>query len=180
MEFSRQEYWRGFATSFSRGSSRHRDRIRVSYTAGKPFTQWATHMARCSMLPAEGAGDTAGQGSSWGRRVAHQASRAPSSGRLLQCRAVNSTQRLPPPSTLSAGQLPLTERIQGDPWHPGRGRILACFTSMAPQHFSAIWWTMTMPSRKQSLNLSPVGGPRCGGLLGGLPQPEGKELTGWL
>ena len=64
------------AISFSRGSSRHRDWIRVSYTAGKPFTQWATHMARCSMLPAEGAGDTAGQGSSWGRRVAHQASRA--------------------------------------------------------------------------------------------------------
>ena len=38
MGFSRQEYWSGVAMSFSRGSSRPRDRTQVSCTAGRLFT----------------------------------------------------------------------------------------------------------------------------------------------
>ena len=40
MGFSRQEYW--VAISFSRGSSRPRDRTRVSRIVGRLFTIWAT------------------------------------------------------------------------------------------------------------------------------------------
>ena len=45
MEFSRQEYWSGFAIPFSRGSSRPRDRTHVSCIAGRFFTDWATREA---------------------------------------------------------------------------------------------------------------------------------------
>ena len=37
MEFSRQEYWNGFAISFSRASSQARDQTRVSHIAGRCF-----------------------------------------------------------------------------------------------------------------------------------------------
>ena len=50
MEFSRQEYWSGI--SFSRGSSRPRDRTWVSRIAGRCFTIWATgkpHFPKCSI-----------------------------------------------------------------------------------------------------------------------------------
>ena len=42
MGFSRQEYWSGFAISFSRGSSQPRDRTQVSCIVGRCFTVWAT------------------------------------------------------------------------------------------------------------------------------------------
>ena len=42
MGFSRQEYWSGFAISFSRGSSQPRDWIQLSHIAGRLFTVWAT------------------------------------------------------------------------------------------------------------------------------------------
>ena len=42
MRFSRQAYWSGLAISSSRGSSQPRDRTRVSCTAGRFFTDWAT------------------------------------------------------------------------------------------------------------------------------------------
>ena len=42
MRFSRQEYWSGLPFSFSRGSSRPRDRTCVSCIAGRFFTVWAT------------------------------------------------------------------------------------------------------------------------------------------
>ena len=45
MEFSRQEYWKWVAISFSRGSSRPRDRTQVSLIAGRRFTIWATREA---------------------------------------------------------------------------------------------------------------------------------------
>ena len=45
MGFSRQEYWSGFAISFSRGSSRPRDRTRVSHIGGRRFNLWATREA---------------------------------------------------------------------------------------------------------------------------------------
>ena len=45
MEFSRQEYWRGVATPFYRGSSQSRDQTWVSYIAGRLFTVWATRVA---------------------------------------------------------------------------------------------------------------------------------------
>ena len=37
-EFSRQQYWSGFAVSSSRGSSRPRDQTHVSHSAGRFFT----------------------------------------------------------------------------------------------------------------------------------------------
>ena len=42
MGFSRQEYWSGFAISFSRGSSRPRNRTWVSRAPGRRFNLWAT------------------------------------------------------------------------------------------------------------------------------------------
>ena len=39
---SRQEYWSGFAISYSRGSSQPMDQIQVSLIAGRFFTVWAT------------------------------------------------------------------------------------------------------------------------------------------
>ena len=44
MGFSRQEYWNGFAISFSRGSSQPREWTQVSCIVGKRFTVtvWAT------------------------------------------------------------------------------------------------------------------------------------------
>ena len=45
IEFSRQEYWSGVAIAFSRGTSRPRDRSRVSHIASRRFTQWATREA---------------------------------------------------------------------------------------------------------------------------------------
>ena len=42
MEFSRQEYWSGFAIFFSRGSSWPRDPTWVSWIVGRFFTIWAT------------------------------------------------------------------------------------------------------------------------------------------
>ena len=38
MGFSRQEYWSGLTISFSRGSSRPRDRTQVSCIVGRRFT----------------------------------------------------------------------------------------------------------------------------------------------
>ena len=46
MGFSRQEYWWGVAISFSRGSSRPRNRTQVSCTAGKFFTNWTVREAQ--------------------------------------------------------------------------------------------------------------------------------------
>ena len=40
--FSRQEHWSGFATSFSKGSSRPKDRTPIFCTAGRFLTVWAT------------------------------------------------------------------------------------------------------------------------------------------
>ena len=48
MGFSRQEYWRGVAISFSRGSSQPRDRSRVSRIVGRRFTVWATREVKKS------------------------------------------------------------------------------------------------------------------------------------
>ena len=42
MEFSRQEYWSGFAIPFARGSSQLMDRTQISCTASRFFTVWAT------------------------------------------------------------------------------------------------------------------------------------------
>ena len=42
MRFSRQEHWSGFAISFSKESSQPRDWTRVSCSAGRFFTIWAT------------------------------------------------------------------------------------------------------------------------------------------
>ena len=42
MGFSRQEYWKWVAISFSRGSSQPRDRTRVSRIAGRGVNLWAT------------------------------------------------------------------------------------------------------------------------------------------
>ena len=44
-EFSRQEYWSGFAVSFSRGSSPPRGQTLVSHIAGRAFTNWASREA---------------------------------------------------------------------------------------------------------------------------------------
>ena len=43
--FLSQEYWSGFAISFSRGSSRPKDWTQVSDIAGRFFTNWATREA---------------------------------------------------------------------------------------------------------------------------------------
>ena len=40
--FSRQEYWSGFAISFSRESSQPRDKTRISYIARQTLYHWAT------------------------------------------------------------------------------------------------------------------------------------------
>ena len=45
MGFSRQEYWSGLPFSFSRGSSRPRDRTQVSRIPGRCFNLWATREA---------------------------------------------------------------------------------------------------------------------------------------
>ena len=45
MGFSRQEYWKWVAISFSRRSSQLRDRIQVSCIAGRFFTNWAMREA---------------------------------------------------------------------------------------------------------------------------------------
>ena len=45
MGFSRQEYWSGLPFSFSRGSSRPRDRTLVSCIPGRRFNLWATREA---------------------------------------------------------------------------------------------------------------------------------------
>ena len=42
MAFSRREYWSGLPFPSPGGSSRPRDRTRVSGTAGRVFTNWAT------------------------------------------------------------------------------------------------------------------------------------------
>ena len=42
MGFSRREYWSGLPFSFSRGSSRPRDRTHVSCIPGRCFNLWAT------------------------------------------------------------------------------------------------------------------------------------------
>ena len=49
MGFSKQEYWSGVSMSFSRGSSRPRDRTQVSRIAGRRFTLWATREALLSV-----------------------------------------------------------------------------------------------------------------------------------
>ena len=50
MGFSRQEYWSGFAISFSRGSSQPRDRTQVSCVAGRRFNLWTTREATMWVL----------------------------------------------------------------------------------------------------------------------------------
>ena len=52
MRFPRQEYWSGFATPSSRGSSQPRDRFRISCIAGKFFTCWAIRETpQCTFRP---------------------------------------------------------------------------------------------------------------------------------
>ena len=51
MGFSRQDYWSGLPFSFSRGSSRPRDRTRVSCVAGRCFNLWATRCAENVVQP---------------------------------------------------------------------------------------------------------------------------------
>ena len=52
MGFSRHEYWKWVAISFSRGSSQPRDRTQVSRLVGRCFTVWATREALGSNLVA--------------------------------------------------------------------------------------------------------------------------------
>ena len=84
MGFSRQEYWSGVATPFSKGSSQPRDGTRVPCTAGRFLIIWATIVRlSCELANLQFMGSPAGSDSKKSACNAGDPGMIPGSGRSL-------------------------------------------------------------------------------------------------